>query len=74
MQWLTSFLVWFFLSEAQAFEIPTNGLPEVSTCRSLLALAYTDAQELACSVALQGLSGVERKFMINSSEYKYSLL
>ncbi|XP_036317237.1 inter-alpha-trypsin inhibitor heavy chain H2 [Pipistrellus kuhlii] len=39
MQWLTSFLIWFFLSEAQAFEIPTNGLPEFAEYEDLVELA-----------------------------------
>ncbi|KAK1345624.1 hypothetical protein QTO34_008087 [Cnephaeus nilssonii] len=39
MQWLTSFLVWFFLSEAQAFEIPTSGLPEFAEYEDLVELA-----------------------------------
>ncbi|ELK23539.1 Inter-alpha-trypsin inhibitor heavy chain H2 [Myotis davidii] len=39
MQWFTSFLVWFFLSEAQAFEIPNNGLPEFAEYEDLVELA-----------------------------------
>ncbi|XP_045713686.1 inter-alpha-trypsin inhibitor heavy chain H2 [Phyllostomus hastatus] len=39
MKWLTSFLIWLFLSEAQGFEIPTNELPEFAE--------YGDLEELA---------------------------
>lgn len=37
MKWLPCLLIWLFSSEARGFEIPTNGLPEVSTSRRLLA-------------------------------------
>ncbi|XP_016075216.1 PREDICTED: inter-alpha-trypsin inhibitor heavy chain H2 [Miniopterus natalensis] len=39
MKWLTSFLIWFFLSEAQGFEIPSNGLPEFAEYEDLVELA-----------------------------------
>lgn len=38
MKQLTCFLIWLFVSEARAFEIPTSGLPEVSTSRRPLAV------------------------------------
>ncbi|XP_006150105.1 inter-alpha-trypsin inhibitor heavy chain H2 isoform X1 [Tupaia chinensis] len=39
MEWLTCFLVCLFLSEAQAFEIPTNGLSEFAEYGDLMELA-----------------------------------
>ncbi|XP_004425438.1 PREDICTED: inter-alpha-trypsin inhibitor heavy chain H2 [Ceratotherium simum simum] len=39
MKGLTCFLIWFFLSEAQGFEIPTNELPEFAEYGGLVELA-----------------------------------
>ena len=38
MKGLTCFVLSFFLSESSGFEIPTNGLSEVSNSRRLLAV------------------------------------
>ncbi|XP_037366480.1 inter-alpha-trypsin inhibitor heavy chain H2 [Talpa occidentalis] len=39
MERLTCWLIWFFLSEAQGFEIPTNGLPEFAEYEDLVEVA-----------------------------------
>ncbi|KAF6371867.1 inter-alpha-trypsin inhibitor heavy chain 2 [Rhinolophus ferrumequinum] len=39
MKRLTCFLLWFFLSEAQGFKIPTNALPEFAEYGDLVELA-----------------------------------
>lgn len=77
MKGLTCFLVWLLLSEAQAFEIPTNGLSEFAEYSDFAELAPGKFQFVPDNRryerSLPGESGEEREDVDQVTLYSYKV-